>query len=633
MNYATNIMPFPDQMTPVGFVYGPGGIYQQIPSKTEGAEPTELHICGPMRVKSYARTTDGSCWSKLVIFNDPDGREQQVLLPEDMAFATKLKLLKQKGLWIGVGSARKGFELLLSSWVPTETLTLVDCFGWTDDTHSTFMISPAAPLGDTKVIFHNDHVMPSDAVISAKGTAAQWRKNIGELCVGNPLMITAVSLAFAGPLLSPLKLEGGGLHFRGVSSSGKSTLLRLALSVWDKPSESQWLTTANALEPTLARKNSTLLAIDELGQASPKDVGAAAYMFGNGKGRSRLQSNGRAAASASWLTSVLSSGEISLGEHMAKTGETKMAGHEVRLLDISADTRLYAAFDELHDFPNARAFATHVSDQLAQFHGTAGRSFIGCLLSAGDALMTAQNHFDLAMRFMLDGLPACGPVENRAAKRFAVIAASGEMATKYGLTGWPAHSAFLAAREIFHDWLERRDQAAPTQFSKAELQSAVQQIVDFERGMNAHIWVDGGEAVAMPVAFRKEDLLYLPASTWANLRGSDDVVELAKALKQVGILKAGEGNNLQRKVPRSFPMAENRAYTFKREALLRMSEQSEQSEQSKQSGHINNQMAVVAFSDRSDETRVAIDPTPSPHPRPCLSLITGSIPTNPTVPT
>lgn len=613
---------FPETMAPVGFVKKADGIYLQTEDKN--GDTSEIHVCGPMQVTSFARTASGTGWSKVVIFSDPDGRPHQVLLPEDMTTAAKMKALKQKGLRIGVGPARKAFEMLLSTWIPNDSLTLVDRYGWTDDTHTTFMLSPEIALGDDKVIFHNDTISACDSRHVSSGTAEEWRDNVGVLCTGNPLLITAVSLAFAGPLFSLLNVEGGGLHLRGNTSSGKSTVLRLALSVWGAPKESQWTTTINGLEPTLSRRNSTLLAIDELGVAPQKDVGNAVYMFTNGKGKARLKPNGRAAETALWRTSVLSAGEISLKAHMAAGGKTMMGGQEVRLLDISADTRRYSSFDELHGFPKPRAFAEHLNDLLPQYCGTAGEAFVHHLLKNNEGVENARKYFDRAMQWMLADVPECSSLESRAARRFAIIAAAGELATSYGITGWPKNAAFYAVKEIFQDWLERREDTDQTKFTQDDLRVAIHQLVEFEQTMASQIWIKDGPAVPTPVGFRDDDLLYLPTTTWEGLRKGGDVQELARALKREGVLKAGDGKNLQCKFPRAFGMGAARAYAFKRVELQKWSERSERSAAPE---------IVSTVSDRSDvkapENKVSAVPTPVPF----LTLVQEFDPTIPTVPT
>ena len=48
---------------------------------------------------------------------------------------------------------------------------------------------------------------------------------------------------------------------------------------------------------------------------------------------------------------------------------------------------------------------------------------------------------------------AGGQVE-RVARRFGLIAVAGEIATRYGLTGWPEHECEGAAAKCFRSWLE-----------------------------------------------------------------------------------------------------------------------------------------------------------------------------------
>jgi putative DNA primase/helicase len=48
----------------------------------------------------------------------------------------------------------------------------------------------------------------------------------------NPLLTLALSASFAGPMLDKCNAEGGGVHFVGDSSTGKTTLLEAGCSIW-----------------------------------------------------------------------------------------------------------------------------------------------------------------------------------------------------------------------------------------------------------------------------------------------------------------------------------------------------------------------------------------------------------------
>lgn len=109
-------------------------------------------------------------------------------------------------------------------------------------------------------------------IFEPSGTLEDWQKNVAIPCLGNPLLELAIAFAFTGPLLEPCGLEGGGLHFFGPSSCGKTTALKVAGSVCGGGGKygyiRQWRATDNALEGTAATHCDNLLCLDEIGQAS-----------------------------------------------------------------------------------------------------------------------------------------------------------------------------------------------------------------------------------------------------------------------------------------------------------------------------------------------------------------------------
>ena len=114
----------------------------------------------------------------------------------------------------------------------------------------------------------------------------------------------------------PLGGEGGGVHLRGGSSIGKSTIMELAGSVWGgggiRGFSSSWRSTDNALEATAVSHSDALLCLDEIGEADPRTVGAIAYMLANGIAKGRATRSGGARKIPTWRVLFLSTGEISL---------------------------------------------------------------------------------------------------------------------------------------------------------------------------------------------------------------------------------------------------------------------------------------------------------------------------------
>jgi len=96
----------------------------------------------------------------------------------------------------------------------------------------------------------------------------EWRDTIGQLSSGNSRLMFAISTAFAPTLAKLVGEDSGGFHFRGASSSGKTTALKVAASVWGKPDVycRLWRSTTNGLEGLAALHNDGLLILDELSQ-------------------------------------------------------------------------------------------------------------------------------------------------------------------------------------------------------------------------------------------------------------------------------------------------------------------------------------------------------------------------------
>lgn len=145
-----------------------------------------------------------------------------------------------------------------------------------------------------QIVFQN--VNSLEPALSVAGNVEDWRNSIARLADGNSRLIFAISAAFAPSLANLVDEDSGGFHFRGASSSGKTTALNVAASVWGKPEcyIRLWRSTANGLEGLAALHNDGLLILDELSQMDPKEAGKCAYLLANGQGKTRASSCGTA---------------------------------------------------------------------------------------------------------------------------------------------------------------------------------------------------------------------------------------------------------------------------------------------------------------------------------------------------
>ena len=423
----------------------------------EGQPKAPQWVCSRLDVQALTRDQDGAGWGYLLAFADPLGKPKQWAMPARMLSGDggeyRAALLNM-GLRIAPSPAARN---LLTQYIqtrqPGEFASCTDRIGW----HGRAFVLPHETIGDDaeRIVFQSESQMEN--TFRVRHDAAAWRDRIGALCVGNSRLVFAVACAFAGPLLRPAGMESGGFHIRGDSSSGKTTALRLAASVYGGPSYMQrWRTTDNALEAIAAQHCDSLLILDELAQVEGKVVGECAYMLANEQSKARATRNGAPRARLSWRLLFLSAGELGLADHMAEGMKRTRTGQEVRMADIPADAGVgLGAFENLHDFAGGAAFSSHLTREAQACHGAPGRAFIEWACANADTL--AKRLRTAVQALARDWIPAgaSGQVE-RVGARFALVGAAGELATEAGLTGWPAGESARGARACFDAWLAAR---------------------------------------------------------------------------------------------------------------------------------------------------------------------------------
>lgn len=222
----------------------------------------------------------------------------------------------------------------------------------------------------------------------------------------------------------------------------------------------QWCATANGQEGTAAAFNDYLLCLDEMGQIDPSELGNVAYMLANGVGKTRADKLGDSRRRKQWRLIFLSSGEIALAGHMSEGKQKAKAGQEVRVLDIPADIYKFGCFQELHEFELPKTFAEHLCESCKSNHGTAGLIFVKKLLPLQEEIIRKSRILMKELSNKYVPVTASGQV-HRAFNRFALIAYAGELATTFGITGWPEGTAIEAAMNCFNDWLRARGDMGP----------------------------------------------------------------------------------------------------------------------------------------------------------------------------
>jgi uncharacterized protein (DUF927 family) len=565
----------PHDVLPPNFLMTRNGLFL----RQDDPEKPWVHVCGPLIVAAETRDADGRSWGVLLRWADREGREHLWAMPRAMLAGDGVELrahLLDGGLFLGPSrKAREALMTYLAATSPGRFVRVVPRLGKHETPAGRVFVLPDRALGESggeDVMLQTDR---PDALppLRQAGTLDQWKAEIAARAVGNSRLGFAIAAAFAAPLLALVGAEGGGFHMRGPSSIGKSTALHAAGSVWGggglRGWVRSWRTTDNALEAVAAAHCDLLLCLDEMSEAAPEAVAACAYALGNGMGKARAARDGSARRVADWLVLFLSTGEEGLAARLAeaKGGPRRVrAGQEVRILDVPADTRRHGLFEALHGVPDARALADALKAAAARYYGTAGAAWLELL--ARDPAGFAADAREVIETFSAAYVPpgADGQVM-RAAQRFALVAAAGELAAGAGILPWPPGEAERAAAACFAAWLEARQGGD----GRAEDAAAVMAVRDFlERHGDARFVPLSGEAepdrpILNRAGWRRRAAdgtwlyLILPGVWRSEVCAGLDPQQAARALMARGFLEPGDGKRATQK-PRIPGIGPTRVY-------------------------------------------------------------------------
>ncbi len=419
--------------------------------KQSGAHnPFDEWLCGPLHVEAVTRNEgqDGD-YGRLLRFWNADRRLLSWAMPNELLAGKPdsiLSVLLSMGLDMDYQRRAKVCQYIAAQY-PKERVIAATSTGW--HTEKLF-IMPRQNIGEGKAIFQSEAANGDD--YKQGGTLEGWQAGIGAVCEGNPLLMLSVCAAFAGPLLYHVQRQGGGFHIVGDSSTGKSSAILAGASVWGHGEEFKrtWRATGNGLEGIASQRNDTLLALDEIGEADPREIGAVVYAMANGTGKSRASRSGSARATKRWRVILFSSGELGLSAIMAEAGKRSRTGQEIRLLDIPA-RRTFGAWDDLHGMAGGREFSDAIQRTSATHYGQAGPAFITELLKAGQDEPLSKMLPEMLAQLCEQYLTNNGQ-ESRAAERFALLAMAGELAIQFNILPVPVGAAHSAMLELFEVW-------------------------------------------------------------------------------------------------------------------------------------------------------------------------------------
>lgn len=560
MSYNSNQQP---DGIPDGFEFRDDGIYALPDPETDGGSPQWL--CSPLIVAAQTVDSNGGRCGKFITGTAATGVcHQFVMSSKDIYRVTKVvDQLVDKGFEIRKEkSMQESISKMLLEWKPEKTILLSEKIGWSDETFKTYLLADGSVVGRKNAIYAPTRPVFSLKGVSCCGDLSSWKDTVSLRAIGNPVLITAISLAFAGPLLRINGRNGFGVHFKGLSSTGKTTALTVATSVWGGGDLIKtWRTTSNALEATAAFANDNFLPLDELAEVRPGAAGEACYMLANGQPKIRANSQGHAGKASNWKTVVMSTGEISMAEKLSEAGIISKEGQIVRMMDLKADGRAYGIFDNLDGAIDAASFAKELNESAARVYGHAGPAFVSKLTELSeDMTIFCKSNVKQYTANMLKGVDVSDiPYAPRAAEQFALAALAGEMATRFGLTGWKEFTAIGAASEMFKIWIIGQHNP----LSKSEILRRIQEVVATH---DARLQQEGSNAIKDKIGWQDKSRVMFDDNGWLEIHGDLDLKAVAQAARGFNLLTAGDGDNLKAKAPNWVP-GRPRLYIIQRSVL------------------------------------------------------------------
>lgn len=531
---------------PPNYVVNQHGVF-----KLENEE--KIAVCDPLYVSALARDESGNDWGKLLEWHDKDGRAHQWAMPNSMLAGDGVeyrRVLLTQGLGIRAGrKAQNALHDYIMSANPTNRAISTSQTGWNK---ACYVMPDGFVIGEEadKVLLQISGSLPK---LQKRGSLESWKERVAKYAEGNSRLVFALSASLSGALLYCMNESSGGFHFSGGSSTGKTTALSVANSVWGAPLRS-WRTTDNAAESWARFANDGFLAIDELGQVDPKSAERMAYMLGNGQAKGRANRDGIAKDTAEFRLVFLSTGEIGLGDKLSEDNKKVKAGQVVRLVEIPADAGAgMGVFENIHHFESANAFSIYLKKEAEENTGYAARAFLETFVRYNREKTTSLL-INKVSEWMEQNVPSGtdGQVQ-RVARRFALVAVAGELAINCGIFPWKKATAFSAASACFKSWLRARGGV-----DSHEVQEGINALLQYlERHGNSRFQILGKSEETVVVhnrtGFKRQStddkwMYFITPETFRAdvLGGSKNTKDVIKAAVAEGlIIPDSEGNYTQ----------------------------------------------------------------------------------------
>ncbi len=417
-----------------------------------------------------------------------------------------------------------------------------------------------------------------DPMFTPLGSLDEWHDRIGPLVQHQLLPLFTLGLALSGPLLrfAPAGQQNVLVELVGPKERGKTSLATLGMSVYGGNRNSlngavnAWFDTDNKIDRLKMRRRDGLLGLDEGSGSGGSPKQRAQFLEKNVFTLSDTSLRGRYGdpiIAEHARIALLSTTNEPLRSMISNTGDISEAVLSRMLTVEIGKDRKFGVLDSVpKGFENSDKAIRALRLACNETYGSAGRAFVERL---SKELSRNENELRRTVeRYMSEyenRTEAYRPSSARTAKNFALIAAAGRLARKWGIIPRQWGSIGAACRK-----LQRKSQVEPATSSqsaqariKRYLTRNADEILEVEGNMRPLGLKQFKLSAGFTLGFGENRVLVIPTERFQARYGVKGE-QLMRALKLSGLAKTegGAKSKLCVKAPRAI-CAKGRVYFIK----------------------------------------------------------------------
>ena len=324
-------------------------------------------------------------------------------------------------------------------------------------------------------------------------------------------------------------------HIEGTSTSGKTTTLKLAGSLWGNPQimpngvVKNWNITGNKLVQSAGGNNGVLICLDELAMSNTDNT-QLTYLLTGGNDKQRMTNDD--SSDDSFNTAFMSTGEIQFRN-------SNYGGITVRLFEVKN-----------YNYTKTKELADTINDFASEHYGAVGFEFAKVLSDISDDTLTEKlDEFAkrvekrIEMHAQKQG-KAISPLFSRMADKIAAVALAASIAkSKLGIDFDTSSIVdFLICQTTLLEMGQEQSVEAADKFLEEYAKNKTKFPDDNTK--DANIW---GKSVVRNGELSEIIVLYNQFVKMMNRIGFPDTASLVKALKEKSFIKCEQDKNYSRR--------------------------------------------------------------------------------------